>query len=220
MRWCMMSKVKWRALVSGLVLVFLGGGRSNATIWCGSGGILDHQCSDSETSSDSAVSRAVEKYRVPWTDLQGVWSVRSATSAAGGLPQIQAIVDPPWADCARSRIPSSVGGVSVMIVPSSVPHTGKIVAPGIYEYPPHAPPSRKTAQNADGAEAYSRILRQYGRSWMDLPGVIGVSPAGCDCTRCAYSGVDIDVQGQFLRSVKQKIPSSVEGVTVKIFSRD
>jgi hypothetical protein len=214
------SKMKWRVLVSGLVLVFLGGGRSNATIWCGRGGILDHQCSDADTSSDPAVTRAMEKYRDPWMDLTGVWSVGSATSAAGGLPQIQVMVDPPWAGCAESRILSTVGGVSTLIVPKSAPHTIQTFSTGIYSYPPPPPPSRNSAQNANGAEAYSRTLRQYGRSWMALPGVIGISPAGCDCTRCDYSGVEIDVQRQFLRSVKKQIPSSVDGVTVKILSRD
>ena len=214
------SKMKWRVLISGLVLVCLSGGRSNAAIWCGRGGVLDHQCADSDASTDPAASAAVEKFWVQWSDPEGVWTVKSATSAAGGLQQFQVMVDPPWSDCARSRIPSSVDGISVLIVPKGAPRTGEFFSTGIYAYPPPAPPSRKTAQNASGAEAYSRILRQYGRSWMDLPGVIGISPAGCDCTRCAYSGVDIDVQGQFLRSVTEKIPSSIDGVAVKIFSRD
>jgi hypothetical protein len=214
--------MKWRVLLPALVLLCICAGRANATIWCGCAGVLDHPCSAADKPSDAVSSNAIERNQPHWTALQGVWKVGSATSAAGGRPQVQVMVDPPWADCARTRMPSSVDGIPVVVVPRSVPKTGRILSDDIavYEYPPRQPPSRKSVRNATGAAAYARIVQDYGDRWMALPGVIGIAPAGCDCARCEYSGVEVDVQRQFLSSVWKKIPPTVKGMAVEVIPRD
>jgi hypothetical protein len=206
----------WVVLVGVSLLLFTQ--RASATICCGSAGSLVHPCSADDTPHGSAVSKALERYRYP-RGLEGVRNLAAATSGAGGRPQIQVFVYPPWAQCVRTRIPSKVHGVTALVVPAKAP--GISIGPGwfIVATPESALP-RLTERNAEHYGAYSRVLARYGHQWMALPGVIGIEPAGCDCSRCDYSGVEVDVQRQLLESVQKVIPSSVNGMPVKVVPRD
>jgi hypothetical protein len=113
-----------------------------------------------------------------------------------------------------------VDGVTALVVPAK-PRGNEISGSSWFIVAPRESAlPRFSERNADHFGAYSRALALHERRWMALPGVIGIEPAGCDCRRCDYSGVLIDVQRQFLDSVQKLIPSSVDGVPVKVVPRD
>jgi len=211
--------MRWSVIVGCATLFNVFAGQAGATIWCGQkpGTILNHPCADSDALSERALSKATGKFQAQWRNLTGVWNVKSATSAAGARPEIQVLVDPPWAGCTRSEIPASVNGIPVLVVPSEVPEV--IVSSGYIESL-HRPPSRKSNDNLDRERTYSGIVHQYGPRWLALPGVIGIAPAGCDCDSCNFKGIEISVQRQFMSALLKQIPRSVKGVPVNLLPRD
>jgi hypothetical protein len=214
----MRRRGSWVVLVGVSLLLFTQ--RASATIWCGSAGSLVHPCSAEDTPHGSAVSKALKRYQSSG-NLRGVRNFTAATSGAGGQPQIQVFVYPPWAECVRTQIPPVMHGVSALIVPSKVPGSADFSAGSWFIVaPPESAQPRLTERNAEHYGGYSRVLARYGHQWMALPGVIGIEPAGCGCSRCDYSGVEHEVQRHFLESVQKVIPSSVNGMPVKVVPRD
>jgi hypothetical protein len=200
-----------RLLLSAAILIF-SAGRANAVIWCSQGGAWNGPCGPPIEGCDRAI-RAV----YPEMIANHATPAYCGVSGPDGRLRVQLAVDSSWANCARSRIPASAGGVSILIVPASV-----VVLQdrntAFYTY--SGPTSRKSVHNSKRAAAYSRVLSDHAHRWMALPGVIGIEPAGCDCSHCDYSGVELDVQRHFLESVQKVIASSVNGMPVKVVPRD
>jgi len=212
-------KVKWSALLSGVILLCVSAGQARATIWCGHGPgtVLNHPCAASDRPRDPALSEALAKYGTQWSNLTGVWKVSPASSAAGGGAEIQVSADPRWAACVRNQIPESVDDIPVLVVPGEVPKV--IISNGYFGYL-HRPPSRKSNSNLDSEKTYSELVRQSGPRWLALPGVIGIEPAGCDCDSCNFKGIEISVQRQFMSALLKQIPPSVKGVPVNLLPSD
>ncbi len=150
-----MRKVKWSALLSGVILLCVSAGQARATIWCGHGPgtVLNHPCAASDRPRDPALSqRHSQNIGTQWSNLTGVWKVSPATSAAGGGAEIQVSADPRWAACVRNQIPESVDDIPVLVVPGEVPKV--IISNGYFGYL-HRPPSRKSNSNLDSEKTYS-----------------------------------------------------------------
>ncbi len=202
-------------------ILILSAARANAVIWCRQPGGPGYPCGPSHPK---ACARALNE--ALWKAFPKIMASHTTPefycqpSGPGGRLQAQATVDSSWASCVRSRMSASVSGVSVLIVPTSVAVVENADAnTAFYGYSVRYA-SRKSVHNSKRAAAYSRILTAHGTEWMALPGVIGIEPVGCDCSRCDYSGVMVDVQRQFLDSVRKVIPSSVDGVPVEVIPRD
>ncbi|MHB8383540.1 MAG: hypothetical protein ACYDC3_14530 [Candidatus Binataceae bacterium] len=211
--------MKWNAILAGAMLFSVSAGQAGAAIWCGQrpGTELNHPCGDSDALGERAFSKATGKFQAPWKDLKGVWNVLAATSAAEGRMEIQVLVDPPWAGCARSQIPTVVNGIPVLVVPSEVPKV--IISNGYFGYL-HRPPSRKSNDNLESEKTYAKLVHQYGSRWLALPGVIGIAPGKCDCRSCDFKGVEVSVQRQFMRALLKQIPPLVDGVPVTLLPSD
>ncbi|MGH7778283.1 MAG: hypothetical protein ACREQR_00435 [Candidatus Binataceae bacterium] len=207
--------MKWSNFLASAALLFAFAGPGRATIWCGRGAALDHPCKDSDARP---LTKAAAEDQAHWMNLKGVWQVESATSAAGGGAEIQVMVDPPWAGCVRSQIPSSVDGIPLLIVPKDVPRV--IVRGGGFFESVRRPPSRKSKDNLEDEKTYAGIVQRYGSQWLALPGVIGIAPGECDCGSCDFTEIEISVQRPFMSALLKKIPPSVDDVPITLLPCD
>jgi hypothetical protein len=202
-----------RTLVILAAFAILSGGSVHADMWCaGARGQLDHPCSDS--LPDASVAKAIREHRNAWMDLPGVWSV-DPVGLANGHDGIRVHVDERFGKSPRSKIPSSVDGIPIVIVPDEMP----CACGAVKSF--SSPSGNKEGDDSSNAstqqrekEAYSIVVENYGARWNALPGVVGIGPAKCRDDGCDFSSIGITVQAQLMNTVRGDIPSSVNGVPI------
>jgi hypothetical protein len=190
-----------------VMLVFLCASPVNADIWCGLGPdspTLDHSCSKD-------IDRlALAEMNVPadWKKIPGVLGIGSGINIRDGFfVAIQVYVkEPSLIPLVAAQVPRSIDGVAILVVTPEVETIGG--ATGSSEC--------KSGRSNDPADSsYLPIEKEYGREWMDLPGVMGVGPQ-CQNDCCDFTKVEVGVQGPLIDSVRNHIPSSINGVPILI----
>jgi hypothetical protein len=73
--------------------------------------------------------------------------------------------------------------------------------------------SERSAPVAASPTSAERILIEYSIQWMKIPGVVGVGTVRCINNHCDSDTIEITVQPAFMKSVRNQIPSSVNGVS-------
>ena len=200
--------------------------QSRAEMWCGDGPgtALSHQCADADDSP--AVNAAVAKYQERWMRLDGVWSVEAVDDYHNRVPNIEVHVEPASLASAKKQIPSSVGGIPVVLVPGEMPDGGVAFIVGHFsnDRAESARLAREQVEHAKAREkyepAYTQVVQDYGERWDDLPGVMGVGPK-CDGDKgCDFSTAVVSVQRELLPQAQREIPSSVYGVKIVLVPED
>jgi hypothetical protein len=201
-----------------IAIVLTAGAQARGELWCGNGRgtPLDHPCTDQDTAQDPAVAAIVDKYSGQWMAVHGVWQVSAGTNQTGTPMEIRVYVEPQQLADARNQIPSEVEGVPVAFVAKATPKGtglgGFLQVKKADTYDPEAAERQEKDQMLRAA--FSNAMQAYGRTWNDLPGVIGVGPGKCKGAECDFSSIKIVVQAQFLDDVKTQIPDAVDGIPV------
>jgi hypothetical protein len=208
------------------VILVLAGRQSRADMWCGDGPgtALSHPCTDADDYSP-AVEHAVKKYQDRWMRLEGVWSVDEGDTYHNRVPNIEVHVEPASVASVRKKIPSSMDGIPVEIVPGEMPTGGAAFIFGGPIDP--AERARRVRQLEDREKArekyepaYNLVFQMYGDRWDDLPGVIGMGPGKCDDHGCDFKTIEVTVQRELLPEARREIPSSVNGVRIVLVPED
>jgi hypothetical protein len=182
-----------------------------AETWCGDGPgtALNHPCTDADDVDNPAVSAAIKKYQAPWMNIDGVWSVDEAETYNSHAPEISVHVEPKAVKSAKKKIPSSVNGIAVVILPGDMPEGGVF---GFFGDPEESEREQKIATEKEEADA---VLEDYDDRWNALPGVIEVYES-CEKDPCEERRIVVFAQREFLASVRGEIPTSVKGFRVKV----
>jgi hypothetical protein len=198
-----------RYLFATVVLVFLCASPVGAEIWCGYGPdspTLDHPCS----KDVDRLARAEMNVRAEWKKIPGVLGIGSGINIHHGFfVAIQVYVKKPsMIPLVAAQVPRSIDGVAVLVV------TPEVVTVG------GASTECKSGRSNDPADsAYLPIEKEYGREWMELPGVMGVGPH-CKDNCCDFAKVEVGVQRPLINSVSNHIPKSINGVPILIVPFD
>jgi hypothetical protein len=193
-----------------------------AEMWCGDGPgtALSHRCTDADDSP--AVDAAVAKYRDRWMRLDGVWSVEAGDDYHNRVPNIEVHVEPASLASAKKKIPSSVGGIPVVLVPGEMPD-GDDAFIEAHPSTDRAERDRFVRQQKEREKyepAYTQVVQDYGERWDDLLGVMGIGPK-CDGDKgCDFSTAIGSVQREPLPEAQREIPSSVYGVKIVLVPED
>jgi hypothetical protein len=198
--------------------------QSRAETWCGDGPgtELSHPCTDAD--ENPVVNAAVAKYRDRWIQIEGVYDVDAGDDYHDGVPDIEVHVETASVASAKKQIPSSVGGIPVVIVPGKMPEAGVAVSWFSSDRAENARRARQEEERekarAKYEPAYTQVVQDYGESWMDLPGVMGIS-AKCDNEdACDFSTAEVGVQRELLPEAEREIPSSVYGIKIELCPED
>jgi hypothetical protein len=200
--------------------------QSHAETWCGDGPgtELSHPCADAD--ENPAVNAAVAKYQDRWIQIEGVYSVDAGDDYHNGVPNIEVHVETASVASAKKQIPTSVGGIPVVIVPGKMPEAGVHVGYWSSDGAENARLARQIEERekarAKYEPAYTQVVQDYGDSWMDLPGVMGIGPK-CDNDNedaCDFSTAVVGVQRELLPEAEREIPSSVYGIKIVLSPQD
>ena len=150
--------------------------------------------------------------------IEGVYSVDPGDDYHNRVPDIEVHVDSASVPSAKKKIPPSVDGIPVVVVPGKMPEGG--VSAGHWSNDPaeaarlnHTQEEREQAR-AKYEPAFTQMMQDYGNRWNDLPGVIGMG-AKCDGDNgCDYTTAEVTVQSELLPEVQREIPSSQYGVKI------
>jgi hypothetical protein len=210
-------------LLLTFILVLIAG-QSRAETWCGDGPgtELSHPCTDAD--ENPAVNAAVAKYRDRWIQIEGVYDVDAGDDYHNGVPDIEVHVETASVDSAKKLIPTSLGGIPVVIVPGKMPDGLEAFGSWSNDRAENARRARQEEERekarAKYEPAYTQVVQDYGESWMDLPGVIGIG-AKCDNEdACDFSTAVVGVQRELLPEAERAIPSSVYGIKIVLSPED
>jgi hypothetical protein len=136
-----------------------------------------------------------------WREIPGVDSIGYGMSHRGFFPEIQIWVkDVKKIPSVRAKVPASVDGIAVAVVP---PLRGTYGRPNSMKCP------------EQGAR-YLRALKENMEAWSRIPGVLGAGPSKCDSKCCYYGRIGVSAQVPFLESVRARIPRDVHGIAVGV----
>ena len=226
----MYSRIAMSSFVRRVAVIFLPAAlmlcapQSRAEVWCGDGPgtELSHPCTDADESP--AVNAAVAKYEERWMKLDGVYSVEAGEDYHDRIPNIEVHVETDSVASAKEKIPSSVDGIPVVIVPGKMPEAIGEIEFWSNDRAENARLARQIEERekarAKYEPAYTQVVEYDGESWMDLPGVIGIG-AKCDNDgACDFSIAVVRVQRELLPEDEREIPSSVYGVKIVLSPED
>ncbi len=197
--------------------------QSRAEMWCGDGPgtELSHPCTDAD--ENPAVDAALAKYQDRWIDIEGVYSVEAGDDYHDGVPDIEVHVETASVDSAKKLIPTSVDGIPVVIVPGKMPVFGA-VGSWSSDRAENARLARQMEERekarAKYEPAYAQVVQDYGDSWMDLPGVMGIGPKCDNEDTCDFSTAVVGVQRELLPEAEREIPISVYGIKIVLSPED
>lgn len=194
-------------LFATVVLVFLWAGQVNAEMWCGYGPdspTPDHSCSE----DIDRLARAAANFKAErqWEKIPGVMGIGWGINTHHGFyVAIQVSVNPPlMIPSVAAQIPASVDGVPILVVPPEV------------ESGLTASTHCKSGRSNDPADiSYLLFEKEYGGQWMELPGVLSLGPL-CKDDCCDFTKVEVMVQGPLIDSVRNHIPTVINGVPILI----
>jgi hypothetical protein len=207
------------------VILLLAVPQARAEMWCGDGPgtELSHPCTDAD--ENPAVNATVAKYQERWIQIRGVYSVEAGDDYHNRVPNIEVHVETESAASAKKQIPSSVGGIPVVIVPGKMPEG--LPAVGSLSFSNDPAESSRRARQREREEArkkyepvYTQVVQDYGERWMDLPGVMGIGPKCDNNDGCDFSTAIVGVQRELLPQAEREIPSSVYGIKIALSPED
>jgi hypothetical protein len=187
-----------------IALILVAARPAGGELWCGSGpsAPLDHRCADDNSRFDRAFAEHGHQM-AEWTQIPGVETIGYGINHRGFFPEIQIWVkDTTKIPLARARIPASVDGKAVAVVPPVQLTTGG--------------PTHPTVKCPDQGHAYLQALKENMQAWQRIPGVLGAGPSKCDSKCCSYDRIGVSAQVPLLDSVRAKIPSEVRGIAVDV----
>ena len=202
------------------VILILAARQARADMWCGDGPgtALSHPCTDDD-DYNPAVDDAIAKYRDRWMRIEGVYSVEAGDTYHNRVPSIAVHVDRASVAAARKRIPSSVDGIPVTIVPGEMPQALPAFAYFSSNRAENARRIRKQTAREKAEAAYNLVVRRYGNDWDDMPGVLGIGPRW-ESDGFDFRTVEVTVQRELLPAARKEIPRSVNGVRIVLTPED
>jgi len=130
-----------------------------------------------------------------------VWSIGYGMSPRGFFPEIQVWVkDTTKIPSIRAKIPDSVDGISVAVIPPLTATYGE--------------PTDPTIRCPEQSQAYLQAVKE---NWgARIPGVFGLGPSKCDSHCCYYDRIGVEVQIPFIESLRAKVPREICGLPVDV----
>jgi hypothetical protein len=188
-----------------VVVIFLYACPVYADIWCGYGPdspTLDHSCS----VDIDRLARAEMNIPAEWKKIPGVLGIGSGINVHHGFfVALQVYVKAPsMIPSVAARVPRSIDGVAVLVVTPEVAYAGD---------GPSSTHCTSGRSNDPSDSAYLPIEKKYSGEWMNLPGVLGVGPL-CKDDCCDFTKVEVTVQSPLIDSVRNRIPTSIDGVPI------
>src|SRR6266851_1388856 len=127
-------------------------------LWCGSGASapLDHPCADDNSRFNRAFAEHSHQI-AEWRKIPGVENLGYGMSHRGFFPEIQIWVkDTTKIPSVRARVPASVDGIAVAVVPPLHFTTGR--------------PTNPSVKCPDQGQAYLQALKENRQAWQRIPG--------------------------------------------------
>jgi len=201
-----------RCLFVTVALVFLWAGQINAEQWCGYGPgspTLDHPCWEDNDRLDRAVADFHAQRR--WEEIPGVNGVGYGISKRGYYSEIEVYVQPKsMLPSVAAEVPASIDGIPIAVVLPETISVGDAAGPTDCK-------SRRSDNLGDSS--YVPVLKEHMQEWYALPGVVTMG-AQCKDGCCDFTKVEVGVQAPFVESVRNHIPTSIDGVPIRIVPLD
>lgn len=173
-------------------------------LWCGigPGAPLDHPCAADKSRFDRAFAEHGQQM-AEWRKIPGVSSIGYGMSHRGFFPEIQVWVkDTSKIPSVRAKIPDSVDGIAVAVIPPLKGTFGR--------------PTDPTIKCRDQGRAYIQAMTEGIQTWPEIPGVVGLGPSKCDSNCCYFDRIGVGVQIPFAESVRAKIPRELHGIPIDV----